>query len=102
MSSTTGGGMQIKTESVGVIRGGYQNNPGRGRGQTQGRGLYRGGMNAGDRNCYNYDKPRFTREHMNECAATNVTCYFCQKIGHFERTCRAKKSNRGGGDHRSE
>ena len=32
---------------------------------------------------------------MNECAARNVTCNFCQKIGHFERTCRAKKNHRG-------
>ena len=31
---------------------------------------------------------------MNECAARNVTCNFCQKIRHFERTCRAKKNKR--------
>ena len=32
---------------------------------------------------------------MNECAARNVTCNFCRKLGHFERTCGAKKNTRG-------
>ena len=32
---------------------------------------------------------------MNEWAAKNVTCIFCWKIGHFERTCRAKRNSRG-------
>ena len=37
-SSTTDSDLQIKTEAVEIIRGGYRNNRGRGRGQTQGRG----------------------------------------------------------------
>ena len=32
---------------------------------------------------------------MNECAARNVTCNYCRKIGHSERTCRVKKKTRG-------
>ena len=32
---------------------------------------------------------------MNECAAKNVACTFRERVGHFERTCRAKKNNRG-------
>ena len=86
--------MQIKTEPVGVIRGGYRNNRGRARGQTQGRGQYRGGTNAGDRSCYNCDKPGFIREHLNECAAKEITCNICKRLAYFERTCWAKKNNR--------
>ena len=93
-SSTTGGGMQIKTEPVGVIRGGYRKNRERARGQTQGRGHYRGGTNVGDRSCYNCDKPGFISEHMNECATKEVTGNFCKRLGYFERTCRAEKNNR--------
>ena len=103
-SSTAGGGISIKSEPVGVIRGGYRNSRGRRRGQAHGRGSHRGGgggrergfTNTGDRRFYNCDKPGFTREHkhMNESAARNVTCNFCRKIGHFERTCRAKKNSR--------
>ena len=37
-SSTGGGGISIKSEPVGAIRGGYRNYRGRGRGQAQGRG----------------------------------------------------------------
>ena len=41
-SSTGGGGISIKSEPLGAIRGGYRNNRGKGRGQAQGRGFYRG------------------------------------------------------------
>ena len=37
-SSSGGGGLQIKSEPVGTIRGGYRNNRARGRGSYQGRG----------------------------------------------------------------
>ena len=94
-SSTGGGGKQIKTEPEETIRGGYRSHRGRGRGQTQGRGSYRGGIYTGDRRCYNCDKPGFTREHMSEFAATNVTGKFCWKNGHFERNFWVKKNNRG-------
>ena len=46
-----------------------------------GRGSYREGVNTGDRRCYKCDKPEFTREHMNEYAAKNVTCIFVEKSG---------------------
>ena len=39
-SAPMAGGFQIKTEPLGVIRGGYRNSRGRGRGQTQGRGQF--------------------------------------------------------------
>ena len=56
-STPTAGVLQIKTEPVSVIRGGYPNNRGRGRGYTQGRGQFRGGGNGNDRKCFNCDKP---------------------------------------------
>ena len=37
-STSGGGGIQIKSEPVGIIRGGYRNNRARGRGPHQGRG----------------------------------------------------------------
>ena len=40
-----------------------------------------GGMITGDRRCYNCGKPGFTREHMNEWAAKNVTVTFAGKLG---------------------
>ena len=94
-TTATAGGLQIKTEPLGVIRGQYRNNRGRGRGQVQGRGQFRGGVNANDRRCYNCDSPGFTEEHMSQSAAKSWTCSFCKKVGHFERTCRAKHGNRG-------
>ena len=42
-SSTGGGGISIKSDPVGIIRGGYRNSRGRGRGQAHGRGSHRGG-----------------------------------------------------------
>ena len=44
-SEPMAGGLQIRLESEGVIRGGYRNNRGRGRRQPQGRGHFRGGKN---------------------------------------------------------
>ena len=40
--SSSGGGIQIKTEPVGTIRGGYRNSRTKGRGSYQGRGSNRG------------------------------------------------------------
>ena len=31
--------------------------------------------------------------HISERAARGATCYFGMKVGHFERTCRAKGGN---------
>ena len=33
---------------------------------------------------------------MDRCPAKGVTCNFCHKIGHFERTCRRKRENQRG------
>ena len=86
------GAFQIKTEPVGAIRGGYRNNRQRGRGSFRGRADMRGG---GSRRCYNCDQPNFTPEHITTCPAKNATCNFCRKTGHYERTCRGKRNNRG-------
>ena len=93
-SGTTGGtgAFQIKTEPVGAIRGGYRNNRQRGRGSFRGQAEMRGG---GSRRCYNCDQPNFTPEHLTTCPAKNVTCKFCRKTGHYERTCRGKRNNQG-------
>ena len=86
------GAFQIKTEPVGAIRGGYRNNRQRGRGSFRGRAEMRGG---GSRRCYNCDQPNFTPEHLTTCPAKNATCNSCRKTGHYERTCRGKRNNRG-------
>ena len=90
------GSLQIKTEPISNIRGS------RGRGMPMGRGQYsnRGGGRTQERmqerRCYNCDQPNFTPEHRQRCPARAVTCNFCKKIGHFERTCRGKRQSRGG------
>ena len=85
-SSSGGGGIQIKSEPVGTIRGGHRNNRARGRGSYQGRGFNRGGNMSQNNRCYNCDQQNFTREYLDRCPAKGVTCNFCNKIGHFERT----------------
>ena len=45
--------------------------------------------------CYNCDQPNFTPEHVTRCPARSATCNFCRKTGHYEKTCRGKRSNRG-------
>ena len=95
-SSSGGGGIPIKSEPVGIIRGGYRNNRSRGRGSYQGRGSYRGRNPLNNNKCYNCDQQNFTREHLDRCPAKGVTCNFCHKIGHFERTCRGKRENQRG------
>ena len=95
-----GGSLQIKTEPISNIRGS------RGRGMPRGRGHYsnRGGgriqERMQERRCYNCDQPNFTPEHRQRCPARAVTCNFCKKVGHFERTCRGKQQSRGGGGNR--
>ena len=93
---SSGGGIQIKTEPVGTRRGGYRNNRARCRGSYQGRGSNRGGNLLQNNRCYNNDQPNFSREHLDRCPAKRVTCNFCHKIGHFERTCRGKRGNQRG------
>ena len=93
-SGTTGGNgaFPIKTEPVGTIRGGYRNNRQLGCGSFTGRAEMRGGVS---RRCYNCDQPNFTPEHLTKRPAQNATCNFCRKTGHYERTCRGKRNNRG-------
>ena len=93
-SGTTGGNgaFQVKTEPVGTIRGGYRNNRQCGRGSFRGRAEMRVGVS---RRCYNCDQPNFTQEQLTKCPAKNATCNFCRKTGHYERTCRGKRNNRG-------
>ena len=57
--SSSGGGIQIKSEPVGTIRGGYRNNRARGRVSYQGRGTNRGGSleNWKNNRCYNCNRP---------------------------------------------
>ena len=75
-SGTTGGAgaFQIKTEPVGTIRGGYRNSRQRGSGSFRGRVDMRGRA---------------------RCPARSATCNFCRKNGHYEKTCRGKRTNRG-------
>ena len=95
-SSSGGGGIQIKFEPVGTIRGGYRNNRARGRDSYQGRGSNRGGNLSQNNRCYNCDQKNFTREHLDRCPARGATCNFCHKLGHFERTCKGKRGNQQG------
>ena len=92
-SSSGGGGVQIKSEPVGTIRGGYRNNRARDRGSYQGWGSNRGGNLSQNNRCYNCDQQNFTREHLDNCSARGARCNFCHKLGHFERTCRRKRGN---------
>ena len=95
--STSGGSaIQIKSEPVGIIRGGYRHNRAKGRGSYQGRGTNRGRNFPNNNRCYNCDQQNFTREHLDRCPAKGVTCNFCHKIGHFECTCRGKRGNQRG------
>ena len=88
------GSLQIKAEPISAIRGGYRRpfqrgGRGFGRGGTRGRG-------GADRKCYNCDQSGFTPDHIPKCPARNATCNFCKKTGHYERTCRGRRSaNRG-------
>ena len=95
-TSGGGGGIQIKSEPVEIIRGGYRINRARGRGSYQGRGSNRGRNFPKNNRCYNCNQQNFTREHLDRCPAKGVTCNFCHKIGHFERTCRGKHGNQRG------
>ena len=90
--TTAGGSLQIKAEPISNIRG-Y-----RGRGIQRGRGQYqnRRGGRTQERRCYNCDQPNFTPEHRQRCPARAVTCNFCKKVGHFDKTCRGKRLSRGG------
>ena len=92
-----GGSLQIKTEPISNIRGSRGRGMPRGRGQYQNRGGGRTQERTQQRRCYNCDQPNFTPEHRQRCPARAVTCNFCRKFGHFERTCRGKRLSRGGG-----
>ena len=89
------GSLQIKAEPISAIRGGYRRPFQRG-GRGFGRGGTRGRGGAADRKCYNCDQSGFTPDHIPKCPARNATCIFCKKTGHYERTCRGRRSaNRG-------
>ena len=86
------GAFQIKTELVGTIRVGYRNNRQRGRGSFRGRADMRGGAS---KRCYSFEQPNFTQEHLTRCLVKNATCNFYRKTGHYEKTCRGKRTNWG-------
>ena len=94
LTTAPAGSLQIKAEPISAIRGGYRRPFQRGgcgfaRGGTRGRG-------GADRKCYNCDQSGFTPDHIPKCPARNTTCNFCRKTGHYERTCRGRRSaNRG-------
>ena len=94
LTTPPAGALQIKMGPISAIRGGYLRpfqRGGRGVGRVSNRG--RGGA---DRKCFNCDQSGFTPENIAECPARNVTCNFCRKTGHYERTCRRRRSaNRG-------
>ena len=77
---------------MGTIRGGYRNSRQRGRGLFRGRVDMRRGAS---KRCYNCDQPNFTPEHLTRCPARSATCNVCRKTGHYEKTCRGKRTNRG-------
>ena len=47
------------------------------------------------RRCYNCGQSNFTKERLTKCPTKNATSNYCRKTGHYERTCRAKRNNRG-------
>ena len=95
LTAAPAGSLQIKAEPISAIRGGYRRPFQRG-GRGFGRGGTRGRGGAADRKCYNCDQSSFTPDHIPKCPARNVTCNFCKKMGHYERTCRGRRSaNRG-------
>ena len=77
--SSSGGGIQIKSETVGTIRGGYRNNRARGRGSYQERGSNRGGNLFQNNRCYNCDQPNFTREHLDRFRQKELPVIFVIK-----------------------
>ena len=95
LTAAPAGSLQIKAEPISAIRGGYRRSFQRG-GRGFGRGGTRGRGGAADRKCYNCDQSGFTPDHIPKCPARNATCNFCKKTGHYERTCRGRRSaNRG-------
>ena len=94
LTAAPAGSLQIKAEPISAIRGGYRRPFQRG-----GRGFGRGGPSGrggADRKCYNCDQSGFTPDHIPKCPARNATCNFCKITGHYERTCRGRRSaNRG-------
>ena len=45
-----------------------------------------------DRKYFNCDQSGFTLDHIAKCPARNAECNFCQKTGHYERTCRGRRT----------
>ena len=94
LTTAPAGSLQIKAEPISAIRGGYRRPFQRG-----GRGLARGctrGRGRADRKWYNCGQSGFTPDHIPKCPATNATCNFCRKTGHYERTCRGRRSAKRG------
>ena len=95
LTAAPAGSLQIKAEPISAIRGGYRRPFQRG-GRRFGRSGTGGRGGAADRKCYNCDQSGFTPDHIPKCPARNATCNFCKKTGHYERTCRGRRSaNRG-------
>ena len=78
--SSSGGGIQIKSEPIGPIRGEYRNNRERGRGSYQGRGSNRGENWFQNNRCYNCDQPNFTRENLDRCPEKELRVIFVIKL----------------------
>ena len=93
LAAAPAGELQIKTEPITAVQGGYRRPFQRG-GRGFGRGNNRGGGGA-DRKCFYCVQSDFTPEHIAKCPARNATCNFCRKTRHYERRCRGrKKANR--------
>ena len=90
LAAATAGALQKKTEPISTIRGGYRQ-PFQQGGRGFGRGNNRGGGEA-DCMCFNCYQSGFTPEHIAKCPARNATFNFCRKIGHYECTCRGRKT----------
>ena len=81
------GALQVKTEPIRAIRGGYRRPFQRGCRRGVSRGYNRCWA---DRRYFNCDQSGFTPDHIAKSLAKNATCKFCRQIGQYERPCRGR------------